>query len=85
MKYFKVFPSLIFILFFSMILKNYFSKDFISKKKESREGYMTFLNKKIDSITLIKSQKNFKKFLDNSNFFKKNNEEKEFWKLLKTK
>ena len=33
----------------------------------------------------ITSKKNFKEFQDNSEYFKKNTEEKEFWKLLKKK
>ena len=40
---------------------------------------------RVNNISTIKSYKNFKKFKDNSKYFKKNSEEKEFWDLLKTK
>mgnify|MGYP001357357376 CR=1 FL=1 len=84
MNYFKIFCFIISVVFFSAIIKNYFSDSFLNKKKLARENYDTFLKKEIKKINLINSQKNFKKFKDNSKYFK-TNEEKEFWKLLRTK
>ena len=67
-----------------MIINNYFSDEFLNKKKLARENYISFLESEIEKIGIIKSQKNFKKFKDNSKYFK-TDQEKEFWKLLRTK
>ena len=67
-----------------MIINNYFSDEFLRKKKLARENYNSYLKSEIDKISLVKSKKNFKKFKDNSEYFKIN-QEKEFWKLLRTK
>ena len=84
MNYLKIFNFLIFIIFFCLIINNYFSDEFLRKKKLARENYNSYLKSKIDKISLVKSKKNFKKFKDNSEYFKIN-QEKEFWKLLRTK
>ena len=85
MYYYKILCTLIFIVFFSLVINNYFSENFLVKKKLARGNYNIFLAKYVDKISTIKSYKNFKKFKDNSKYFKKNSEEKEFWDLLKTK
>ncbi len=85
MRLIKFFNFTIFVVFFILITKNYFSKNFLNNKLGSRENYELFLNNKIEKIITIKSKKNFKKFNNNSKYFKKNEEDKEFWKLLKTK
>ena len=84
MNYLKIFNFLIFIIFFCLIINNYFSDEFLRKKKLARENYNSYLKSEIDKISLVKSKKNFKKFKDNSEYFKIN-QEKEFWKLLRTK
>lgn len=85
MYYCKILYTLVSVIFFSLIINNYFSENFLIKKKLARENYNIFLAKYVDKISTIKSYKNFKKFKDNSKYFKKNSEEKEFWDLLKTK
>ena len=84
MNYFKISCYVLFIVFSYLIINNYFSDEFLNKKKLARENYISFLESEIEKIGKIKSQKNFKKFQDNSKYFKKN-QEKEFWKLLRTK
>ncbi len=84
MNYLKIFNFLFFIIFFCLINNNYFSDEFLRKKKLARENYNSYLKSEIDKISLVKSKKNFKKFKDNSEYFKIN-QEKEFWKLLRTK
>lgn len=85
MYYCKILSALVFVVFFSLVINNYFSENFLVKKKLARENYNIFLANYVDNISIIKSYKNFKKFKDNSKYFKKNSEEKEFWDLLKTK
>ena len=85
MKLFKTLNFVIFIIFFIFIIKYYISDNFLDKKKLERKNYKTFLNNKISKMNNITSKKNFKEFQDNSEYFKKNTEEKEFWKLLKKK
>ena len=58
---------------------------FTSSCEKNRENYIIFLESKLKKINIISSKKNFKEFQDNSEYFKKNTEEKQFWKLLKTK
>tara|TARA_B100000963_G_scaffold360477_1_gene391502 strand:+ start:7901 stop:8155 length:255 start_codon:yes stop_codon:yes gene_type:complete len=84
MTYFKIFCYLIFVIFNFFIINNYFSKNFLTHKKIARENYKSYLNKEIKKIKTIPSKKNFKKFKDNSKYYQKD-EEKQFWKLLKTK
>ena len=84
MYYFKISCSILFIVFCCLIINNYFSDDFLNKKKLARENYNFFLESEIEKIAIIKTQKNFKKFKDNSKYFK-TNQEREFWKLLRTK
>jgi len=85
MKLFKALNFAIFIFFFIFIIKFYISDNFLDKKKLARKNYKIFLNNKISKMNNITSKKNFKEFQDNSEYLKKNTEEKEFWKLLKTK
>ena len=84
MNYFKIFCLTLFIVFCLLTINNYFSDEFLNKKKLARENYISFLESEIEKIGIIKSQKNFKKFKDNSKYFK-TDQEKEFWKLLRTK
>ena len=84
MNYFKIFCLTLFIVFCLLTINNYFSDEFLKKKKLARENYNSFLKKEIEKIDIIESQKNFKNFKDNSKYFK-TNQEKEFWKLLRTK
>ena len=84
MNYFKISCYVLFIVFSYLIINNYFSDEFLNKKKLARENYISFLESEIEKIGKIKSQKNFKKFKDNSKYFK-TDQEKEFWKLLRTK
>ena len=85
MKFFKIINLIIFISFFFFVINFYFSKNFLEIKKKNRENYIVFLEDKLKRINTISSKKNFKEFQDNSEYFKKNTEEKQFWKLLKTK
>ena len=84
MHYFKISCYILFIGFFCLIINNYFSDEFLNKKKLARENYNSFLESEIENIGIINSQKNFKTFKDNSKYFK-TDQEKEFWKLLRTK
>ena len=84
MKYLKISCFIIFIVFCFLIINNYFSDEFLKQKKLARENYISFLESEIEKIGKIKSQKNFKKFQDNSKYLK-TDQEKEFWKLLRTK
>ncbi len=85
MKFLKIINFIIFIFFFVFIIKYYLSETFLDKKKLARDNYEILLKKKISKMKNLETKKNFKEFQDNSEYFKKNIEEKEFWKLLKTK
>jgi len=85
MKIIKIINFLLFITFIFFLTKWYFSTEFLVHKKKMRNNYALFLSKVINDIETIKTKKNFKEFKDNKEYLKKNIEEKEFWKLLKTK
>jgi len=85
MKYIKIINLIIFLIFFGFVINYYFSVNFISKKEKSRSDYNIFLTKYFDKIHIIKTEKDFKQFKDNSEYFKKDLEEKSFWQLLKNK
>ncbi|MEK9717382.1 MAG: hypothetical protein VW228_03650 [Pelagibacteraceae bacterium] len=85
MKYIKIINLIIFFIFFGLIINYYFSANFVSKKEKSRSDYNIFLTKYLDKIPKIKTEKDFKQFKDNSEYFKKDLEEKSFWQLLKNK
>ena len=85
MKIIKIINFILFITFISFLIKWDFSNEFIVQKKKMRNNYALFLSKVINDIETIKTKKNFKEFKDNKEYLKKNIEEKEFWKLLKTK
>ena len=44
---------------------------FLNKKIQSRQNYKLFLDDKIKNIKIIENKKVFKKFNDNSKYFKK--------------
>ena len=50
MNYFKISCFIIFIVFCFLIINNYFSDEFLNKKKLARENYISFLESKIEKI-----------------------------------
>ena len=75
--FFIVFSFLTFCLFY------YNSNSFIKNANFKRESYLIYLNSYIEKLDKITSPSDFKKRLDNDEFFKKIYKQKQYWELIK--
>ena len=75
--FFIVFSFLTFCLFY------YNSNSFIKNANFKRESYLIYLNSYIEKLDKITSQSDFKKRIDNDEFFKKIYKQKQYWELIK--
>ena len=75
--FFIVFSFLTFCLFY------YNSNSFIRNANFKRESYLIYLNSYIEKLDKITSQSDFKKRIDNDEFFKKIYKQKQYWELIK--
>lgn len=78
------FVSFIFLISVFYLSYNYYQSDLFRKKViESRKAYHLFLNQYGMTLKKIDTNDNFKTFIDNSEYFKKNEVEPKFWELIK--
>ena len=77
MSFFLVFFFIITCLFY------YNSNTFIKDVDKKRESYLIYLNSYIDKLDKITSSSDFKKRIDNDEFFKKIYKQKQYWDLIK--
>jgi len=75
--FFIVFSFLTFCLFY------YNSNSFIKNANFKRESYLIYLNSYIEKLDKITSPSDFKKRIDNDEFFKKIYKQKQYWELIK--
>jgi hypothetical protein len=75
--FFIVFSFLTFCLFY------YNSNSFIKNANFKRESYLIYLNSYIEKLDKITSPSDFKKRIDNDDFFKKIYKQKQYWELIK--
>jgi len=75
--FFIVFSFLTFCLFY------YNSNSFIKNVNFKRESYLIYLNSYIEKLDKITSPSDFKKRIDNDEFFKKIYKQKQYWELIK--
>ena len=79
----KIVSTILFFLFFYFSLLFYLSGSFKSKVVKSRASHdLTIINYGM-TLPKIEVNKNFKKFIDNSEYFKKIDKEPKFWELIK--
>ncbi len=79
----KIVSTILFFLFFYFSLLFYLSDSFKSKVVKSRASHdLTIVNYGM-TLPKIEVNKNFKKFIDNSEYFKKIDKEPKFWELIK--
>ena len=69
--------------FLTLCLFYYNSSSFIKNADKKRERYLIYLNSYIEKIDTISSSSNFKKRIDNDEFFKKIYKQKQYWELIK--
>ena len=76
--------SFFLVLFFIIICLFYYnSNTFIKNVDKKRESYLIYLNSYIDKLDKITSSSDFKKKIDNEEFFKKIYKQKQYWELIK--
>ncbi len=79
----KIVSTILFFLFFYFSLLFYSSDSFKLKVVKSRASHdLTIINYGM-TLPKIEVNKNFKKFIDNSEYFKKIDKEPKFWELIK--
>ena len=84
---FPIFINLIsFFLVFSFLVicfVYYNSNTFVKNIDKNRENYLIYLNSYIEKLDKISSSSDFKKRIDNEEFFKKIYKQKQYWELIK--
>ena len=69
--------------FFTLCLFYYNSNTFIKNIEKKRESYLIYLNSHVEKLDKINSSSDFKKRIDNDEFFKKIYKQKQYWELIK--
>ena len=76
--------SFILVLSFLVICFVYYnSNTFVKNIDKNRENYLIYLNSYIEKLDKISSSSDFKKRIDNEEFFKKIYKQKQYWELIK--
>jgi len=73
----------LFIFFLILCLFYYNSNTFIKNIEKKRESYLIYLNSYVEKLDKISSSSDFKKRIDNDEFFKKIYKQKQYWELIK--
>jgi predicted membrane protein len=71
------------IFFLILCLFYYNSNTFIKNIEKKRESYLIYLNSYVEKLDKINSSSDFKKKIDNDEFFKKIYKQKQYWELIK--
>ena len=71
------------IFFLILCLFYYNSNTFIKNIEKKRESYLIYLNSYVEKLDNISSSSDFKKRIDNDEFFKKIYKQKQYWELIK--
>ncbi|MSP06614.1 MAG: hypothetical protein EXR13_03475 [Candidatus Fonsibacter sp.] len=71
------------ISFFIICLFYYNSSTFIKNTDKKRQDYLIYLNSYIEKLDKITTSTDFKKRIDNDEFFKKIYKQKQYWELIK--
>jgi predicted membrane protein len=61
----------------------YNSNTFVKNIDKNRENYLIYLNSYTEKLDKISSSSDFKKRIDNEEFFKKIYKQKQYWELIK--
>ena len=76
--------SFFLVLSFLVICFVYYnSNTFVKNIDKNRENYLIYLNSYIEKLDKISSFSDFKKRIDNEEFFKKIYKQKQYWELIK--
>ena len=76
--------SFFLVLSFLVICFVYYNSNiFVKNIDKKRENYLIYLNSHIEKLDKISSSSDFKKRIDNEEFFKKIYKQKQYWELIK--
>ncbi|MEY4370850.1 MAG: hypothetical protein RIQ48_566 [Pseudomonadota bacterium] len=76
--------SFFLVIFFLILCIFYYnSNTFIKNTDNKRESYLIYLNSYVEKLDKINSSSDFKKRIDNDEFFKKIYKQKQYWELIK--
>jgi predicted membrane protein len=76
--------SFFLVLSFLVICFVYYnSNTFVKNIDKNRENYLIYLNSFTEKLDKISSSSDFKKRIDNEEFFKKIYKQKQYWELIK--
>jgi len=76
--------SFFLVLSFLVICFVYYNSNaFVKNIDKNRENYLIYLNSYIEKLDKISSSSDFKKRIDNEEFFKKIYKQKQYWELIK--
>ena len=76
--------SFFLVLSFLVICFVYYnSNTFVKNIDKNRENYLIYLNSYTEKLDKISSSSDFKKRIDNEEFFKKIYKQKQYWDLIK--
>ena len=76
--------SFFLVLSFLVICFVYYnSNTFVKNIDKNRENYLIYLDSYIERLDKISSSSDFKKRIDNEEFFKKIYKQKQYWELIK--
>jgi predicted membrane protein len=76
--------SFFLVLSFLVICFVYYnSNTFVKNIDKNRENYLIYLHSYIEKLDKISSSSDFKKRIDNEEFFKKIYKQKQYWELIK--
>jgi len=82
-KFINIISFFLVLSFLVICFVYYNSNTFVKNIDKKRENYLIYLNSLIEKLDKISSSSDFKKRIDNEEFFKKIYKQKQYWELIK--
>ena len=82
-KFINIISFFLVLSFLVICFVYYNSNTFVKNIDKNRENYLIYLNSHIEKLDKISSSSDFKKRIDNEEFFKKIYKQKQYWELIK--
>jgi predicted membrane protein len=82
-KFINIISFFLVLSFLVICFVYYNSNTFVKNIDKKRENYLIYLNSHIEKLDKISSSSDFKKRIDNEEFFKKIYRQKQYWELIK--
>ena len=82
-KFINIISFFLVLSFLVICFVYYNSNTFVKNIDKKRENYLIYLNSHIEKLDKISTSSDFKKRIDNEEFFKKIYKQKQYWELIK--